>query len=118
MLGGATGWDLTTWITASILFQGTMRGLFSLLFGVSMYILLDRLEKKCAGIGAANIYFRRINCLLVFGLIHGYLLLWHGEILYNYALMGFLVLSFRNMVPKKFILIYIFLIMTGGGEIT
>ena len=47
--GGATGWDLTTWITASMLFEGTMRGLFSLLFGVGMYILVDRLEKKGAG---------------------------------------------------------------------
>ena len=111
--GGATGWDLTTWITASMLFEGTMRGLFSLLFGVGMYILLDRLEKKGAGINAANIYFRRITWLLVFGLIHGYLLLWHGEILFNYALMGFLVFSFRNLVPKKLILISIFLIMAG-----
>ena len=111
--GGATGWDLTTWVTASMLFEGTMRGLFSLLFGVGMYILLDRLEKKGAGINAANIYFRRITWLLVFGLIHGYLLLWHGEILFNYALMGFLVFSFRNMAPRKLILISISLIMAG-----
>lgn len=111
--GGATGWDLTTWITANMLFEGTMRGLFSLLFGVGMYILLERLEKKDAGINGANIYFRRITWLLVFGLIHGYLLLWDGEILYNYALMGFLVFSFRNMPPKKLILISIFLILAG-----
>lgn len=44
--GGATGWDLTTWITASMLFEGTRRGLFSLLFGVGMYILLDRPGKE------------------------------------------------------------------------
>lgn len=111
--GGATGWDLTTWRTASMLFEGTMRGLFSLLFGVGMYILLERLKNKGTGINGANIYFRRITWLLVFGLIHGYLLLWDGEILYNYALMGFLVFSFRNMPPRKLILISIFLILAG-----
>lgn len=102
--GGSTGWDLYTWIMTNMFFEGTMRALFSLLFGVGMFILLDRLEKKDAGIKAANIYFRRLTWLLVFGLIHGYLLLWTGEILFDYALMGFLVYSFRNMAPKKLII--------------
>lgn len=111
--GGATGWDLKTWITANMFFEGTMRGLFSLLFGVGMFVLLDRLESKGAGMNAANIYFRRLVWLLVFGLIHGYLLLWDGEILYNYALMGFIVFPFRNMSPKKLIGIALFLIAAG-----
>ncbi|MGC1203590.1 MAG: DUF418 domain-containing protein [Flavobacteriaceae bacterium] len=111
--GGATGWNLYTWIATNMFFEGTMRSLFSLLFGVGMFILLDRLEKKGAGIEAANIYFRRLTWLLVFGLIHGYLLLWTGEILYNYALMGFLVYSFRKMSPKKLVLISVLLISIG-----
>ena len=112
--GGATGWDLYTWITTNMFFEGTMRALFSLLFGVGMFVLLDRLEKKGAGINAANIYFRRLTWMLVFGLIHGYLLLWVGEILYDYALMGFLVFSFRNMAPKKLIIIAAFLFSAGA----
>lgn len=111
--GGATGWDLITWITANLFFEGTMRALFSLLFGVGMFVLLDRLEKKGAGINAANVYFRRITWLLVFGLVHAYLLLWVGEILYNYALMGFLVYSFRSMSPKKLILVSVLLLAAG-----
>lgn len=103
--GGATGWDLYTWVVTSLFFEGTMRALFSLLFGVGMFIFLERLENKGAGINAANIYFRRITWLLVFGLIHAYLLLWRGEVLYHYALMGFLVFSFRNITPKKLILV-------------
>ncbi|MFG6687155.1 DUF418 domain-containing protein [Mariniflexile sp. HNIBRBA6329] len=112
--GGSSGWDLTTWITTNMFFEGTMRALFSLLFGVGMFILLDRLEKKGAGIEAANIYFRRLTWLLVFGLIHCYLLLWDGEILYNYALMGFLVFSFRYIAPKKLITIALFLFSAGA----
>ena len=109
--GGATGWDLYTWITTNMLFEGTMRALFSLLFGAGMFILLDRLEKKGAGIKAADIYFRRLMWLLFFGLVHSYLILWTGEILFSYALMGFLVYTFRNMAPKKLIIIALFLFL-------
>tara|TARA_R110001632_G_scaffold140060_1_gene255969 strand:- start:73029 stop:74324 length:1296 start_codon:yes stop_codon:yes gene_type:complete len=112
--GGAAEWNLTTWITTNLFFEGTMRALFSLLFGVGMFIFLDRLEKKGAGINAANIYFRRLIWLLVFGLIHGYLLLWTGEILYDYALMGFIVYSFRNMAPLKLTIVALILFSIGS----
>lgn len=112
--GGSTGWDLYTWIATNMFFEGTMRALFSLLFGVGMFIFLERLENKGAGINAANIYFRRITWLLLFGLIHGYLLLWDGEILYNYALMGFFAFSFRNLAPKKLICIAVVLFAIGS----
>ncbi|RIW18886.1 DUF418 domain-containing protein [Algoriphagus lacus] len=113
VLGGDTGLNLYTWMVSNLFFEGTMRALFSLLFGVGMFIFLDRLMKKGAGINAADIYFRRITWLLVFGLIHGYLLLWVGEILYDYALMGFLVYSFRRMVPKKLMLTGLLLLSIG-----
>ena len=112
--GGYTGWNLATWITTNLSFEGTMRALFSLLFGVGMFIFMDRLEKKGAGINAANIYFRRLIWLLIFGLIHGYLLLWTGEILYQYALMGFLVFSFRNLPPIKLTFVAILLFSIGA----
>ena len=111
--GGASGWNLYTWITTNMLFEGTMRALFSLLFGAGMFILLDRLEKRGTGLKAADIYFRRLMWLLLFGLIHSYLLLWTGEILFSYAVMGFLVYSFRNLAPKKLIGIALILIAAG-----
>jgi len=111
--GGSTGWNLYAWITTNMFFEGTMRALFSLLFGVGSYIILDRMNKRDAGIKGADIYFRRLTWMLVFGLIHGYLLLWVGEILYDYALMGFLLYSFRNMAPKKLVLIAVLLFGIG-----
>jgi uncharacterized protein len=112
--GGYEGWNLYTWIATNMFFEGTMRGLFSLLFGVGMYILLDRMEKREAGIKGADIYFRRLMWLLVFGVIHAYLLIWSGEILYNYALMGFLVYSFRRLTPRMLVIIAIVLFSIGS----
>ena len=112
--GGSTGWDLYAWITTNMVFEGTMRALFSLLFGVGTYIILDRLTKNHAGIKAADIYFRRLMWMLVFGLIHGYLLLWTGEILYDYAIMGLLLYSFRNLAPKTLVWIAMLLFCIGA----
>ena len=111
--GGSTGWNLYTWIATNMFFEGTMRGLFSLLFGVGMFILLDRMDKRHAGIKGADIYFRRLTWLLLFGVLHAYLLIWSGEILFNYALMGFLVYSFRRLPPKKLIIIAVVLFSIG-----
>lgn len=111
--GGSTGLNLYTWMTTNLFFEGTMRGLFSLLFGIGMYILLSRSKEREAGVEGPDIYFRRLTWMLFFGLVHGYLLLWTGEILYDYALMGFFVYSFRNMEPKKLIMIAAFLISIG-----
>jgi uncharacterized protein len=111
--GGAEGRNLGTWVVANLFFEGTMRALFSLLFGVGMFILLDRLEKKGAGIKAADIYFRRLLWLLLFGLVHGYILLWRGEILFEYALFGFFVYSFRHMKPKYLVAIAVILFSIG-----
>lgn len=112
--GGSTGFNLFSWAANNMLFEGTMRALFSLLFGVGMFVLLDRLEKKGACLSAADIYFRRLLWLLVFGLAHGYLLLWTGEILYNYALMGFIVFVFRNMAPRKLVITAAILLSIGS----
>lgn len=111
--GGSTGWNLYAWITTNLFFEGTMRALFSMLFGVGTFIVLERLEKKNAGIKAADIYFRRLTWMLVFGLIHGYLLLWYGEILYDYALMGFLLYSFRHLAPKTLVFSAVLLFSIG-----
>ena len=111
--GGSTGTNLFAWVIQQLFFEGTMRALFSLLFGVGTYILLERLDHRKAGMKAADIYFRRLVWLLFFGLVHGYLLLWTGEILYDYALMGFLLFVFRKVAPKKLVGITIFLLAAG-----
>ena len=77
--GGATGLNLATWITTSMLFEGTMRAMFSLLFGAGVVLLTSRLEARVSAtpgpLSPADIYFRRNMWLIVFGIVHSYLLL-------------------------------------------
>src|SRR5688500_10018130 len=83
--GGHEGADLAVWRIASLFFEGTMRGLFTLLFGAGALLFLQRHEVRTPGLRAADLYFRRTLWLIVFGLVNGYLLLWPGDILFYYG---------------------------------
>ena len=102
--GGAEGLNLKAWIVTNMFFEGTMRGMFSMLFGAGVILLTTRLEKGGAGIRTADIYYRRVIWLFIFGIIHAYLLLWDGEILYPYALCGLFLFPLRNVIPKKLLI--------------
>jgi uncharacterized protein len=62
--------------------------LFSLLFGVGLAIQFERLAPNPR---RAILLLRRLGVLLMFGLIHLFLI-WNGDILTEYSLAGFIVL--------------------------
>lgn len=98
--GGNTGIDLGVWLANFVFFDGKMRGLFSFLFGASLLLVVDRAAAK--GESAAHVHYSRMIWLLVFGLIHGWLI-WWGDILAHYALIGMLAFLFRNARVKTMI---------------
>jgi len=102
--GGATGINLWTWIVMHILAEGKMRCLFSMVFGAGVILLTSRAEQRGAGASSADIFYRRNLWLLVFGLAHAFLL-WHGEILYPYALCALALYPFRHAAPRTLLLI-------------
>ena len=99
--GGETGANLWTWIILHVVAEGKMRCLFSLVFGASVVLLTSRLEGRP---DAADIYYRRTLWLLLFGIVHAYLL-WQGDILYPYALCGLTLYPFRNLRPRTLLII-------------
>lgn len=105
ILGEYSGPNFYSWLIVSGLFEGTMRALFSMLFGAGSLLLLSRLEKRYAGTYPADIFYRRLLWLLVFGLINAYIFNWAGDILYTYAICGLLIFPFRNIKPKLLLVI-------------
>lgn len=103
--GGYTGNDLLAFEIINVGFEGTMRGIFSLLFGAGIVLLTERMESAGAGIMAAEIHFRRMLWMLLFGIVHWALLLWYGEILFNYAICGLLLFSFRKLPARTLAII-------------
>lgn len=94
--GDLSGLNLWVWILSHILAREKFMSLFSMLFGAGMLLFSSRAELK--GKNSASLHYRRMVWLLVFGLMHAYLL-WSGDILVSYSLCGMLVFLFRNKRP-------------------
>ena len=98
--GDLTGLNKLVWIFSHILAGQKFMSIFSMLFGAGVVIFSENAISK--GKNCALLHYRRMGWLLVFGLIHGYLL-WYGDILFTYGLCGMLVFLFRNISPRKLV---------------
>lgn len=87
----AAGWDTVAWALVAVLFTAKFYTLFSMLFGVSIYLVGGERSDRAAG----SRLRRRLFWLSVFGVIHG-AAIWYGDILLTYALAGLLVMLARS----------------------
>jgi uncharacterized protein len=98
-LHGANFW---VWYLSHLLADQKFMSIFSMLFGAGIFLMTGRIEARQKP--AAAIHYRRMAWLVLFGLLHGYLL-WYGDILFNYGLCGMLAYLFRKMPPRRLIVI-------------
>jgi uncharacterized protein len=92
--------DFASYAFNFVLIDGKMRGLFSFLFGASMLLVIQKAEAKDEK--TASVHFRRQLWLLLFGALHFYLI-WYGDILFGYALIGMVAWFFRDKSPRVLI---------------
>lgn len=95
-----------TWLI-HFLGEGKFYALFSLLFGLGMFLLMERIEAR--GRKFAPFYMRRLLALLLIGIVHAFLI-WPGDILIIYALLGFPLLLFRKAKPRTLLIWAVILI--------
>ncbi len=92
--GGHDAPEIAVWLANFVFVEGKMRGLFSFLFGASMLLVIERAQ--AAGESPAKVHFSRMIVLLLFGLAHLYLI-WWGDILAHYALVGAFAYIFTQL---------------------
>lgn len=85
------------WAAQFVAVDGKMRGLFTLLFGAGMMLFLEKAWARGSG---RKLQARRLLWLLMFGLIHFYLI-WRGDILILYAIAGFAAMAFVKLSAKR-----------------
>lgn len=93
--------DDWTYLAMFVLADGKFRGLFSLLFGASLLLFVERADAvgdNSGGRDGAALQRRRLGWLALFGLAH-FFLLWWGDILFLYAVCGFVALALRKQTP-------------------
>lgn len=99
--GGAV---LQTWAIVHTLFEGSQRGLFSILFGAGMLLMVTRLQARAPDTPVGRTYYRRIFLLMGFGLFDAFVLLWAADILLIYALCGLLLYPLRRLGTRGLLL--------------
>ncbi|MEO7658459.1 MAG: DUF418 domain-containing protein [Pyrinomonadaceae bacterium] len=87
--------DQITHFLVHFFVEGKFYSVFSFLFGFGFAMQIAK-----AGDANAAVFKRRLFWLLIIGLLHAYLL-WSGDILSIYALMGFVLVLFRNKSDRS-----------------
>jgi len=88
--------------------EGKFYSIFSLLFGWGIALQIKRGMDN--GVDALPIVKRRLRIMLLLGAIH--LLIWIGDIVFFYALLGFLLLPFRKFSNKTLLITAVVLILS------
>lgn len=99
--------DAITGMLEQVFINGKFYSLFSLLFGIGFSIILFRQGQK--GVSALKVFYRRLFILLLIGAFHLFGL-WEGDILFLYALIGFILPLFRHLTDRQLIITAIILI--------
>ncbi|WP_341868219.1 DUF418 domain-containing protein [Corallococcus sicarius] len=93
--------DTVTWQAYSTLVAGKFITLFSFLFGLGFAVQMGRAEARGASI--TPLHVRRLGVMLVMGLAHLFLI-WYGDVLSTYAVLGFGLLLFRGRLDRTLLI--------------
>jgi len=107
------GWDADAifgWQIQDVFFRDKMRTLFSMLFGVSIFLVGGERSDRDRG----RLLRSRLFWLAVFGIVHG-AAFWFGDILLLYALTGFVVLLVRSWSATRLLALggSLYLVLAG-----
>lgn len=92
--GATQGVNLAVFASMDVLVEGSMRAIFSMLFGAGMLIFLAKRDTDVDTLH--RLFYRRTVLLIIFGLVNAYIFVWPGDILYTYGVAGLLLYFFRD----------------------
>lgn len=100
-----------------VLFEGKMRALFSILFGASLLLFIERRREQ--GGDGLSLQVRRLLWLALIGWLH-FALLWDGDVLFLYACVGLGALFLRRTSPGQLLALALplFLIWQAWGMVS
>src|SRR5689334_3664781 len=95
-----SSWDHSMTFLHHMFIEGKFYSIFSLLFGWGIALQVKRGLAK--GVNAIPTVRRRLLFMLLLGFIH--LMIWPGDIVFFYALLGFLLIPLRKFSNKTLLI--------------
>ena len=100
----------TALFISDLFFQNKANTLFATLFGMGFWVMLERLSARSADFN--EIYLRRLAVLFLLGMLNWFLI-FPGDVLHEYALIGFALFAFRRVSAKTMLLLGLTLALFG-----
>ncbi|MBD3349580.1 MAG: DUF418 domain-containing protein [Candidatus Eisenbacteria bacterium] len=100
--GDLSGLNRLVWMLTHLVADTKFISIFSMLFGAGIVLFSTKLESR--GRRPGPVHYRRIAGLLIIGLLHGFLL-WSGDILSVYALVGIVAYLFWRRSARTLLVV-------------
>lgn len=84
--GDLTGINKWIWMLSHIIADQKFMTIFSILFGAGIILMTDNMIKK--GLHSTGLHYRRMMWLLIFGLLHAYLLWFFNDWFFSWLFPG------------------------------
>ncbi len=101
VFGSLAGLDGVAWAVGRLLFDFKFLNMFAMLFGASLVLGGDATRPR-----------RRLVWLVAFGLLHAYLV-WYGDILFTYGVVGLVVVGARPWPARRLVAVGSVLLAAG-----
>ena len=96
------GPDVWAWAVTRTLFESNFVAIFSMLFGAGLILQMESAARK--GVAFGPLYLRRLVVLMFMGLLHG-TLLFLGDILLLYSVLGLVLFLCRKLEAKTLLIV-------------
>ena len=113
--GDLHGANFIVWLLSHVLTDQKFMTIFSMLFGAGILLMTSRVE--ATGRPSAALHYRRMGWLILFGIVHSYLL-WSGDILYSYGMCGLVVYLFRKLRPHTLLIVGCLTLAVASASLT
>ena len=108
------GFDYNLYAAISILFETKMRAIFSIVFGAGIILYLSKPNYPLPQ--THEFYIRRQMWLMGFGVVNAFVLLWPGDILFHYGVMGIFLFPFARMSKKGLLIAALIATLIYSGK--
>ena len=110
--GDLSGLNRLVSVLSHVLADHKFMTIFSLLYGAGILMLTQRAEAR--GARPAGLHYRRTVWLIIFGLLHAYLL-WYGDILFKYGVCALIAFPFRRLRPGRLLTVGLIIFSVAFG---
>ncbi len=110
------GWPYKIYFMISVLFEGKMGTMLAMFFGAGILLFLQKKNDK-SEIPAEDAHIRRMIWLMIFGVFNAFILLWPGDMLFQFGVVGILAFGFARMKTKGLIIAAMFCALAYAGKL-